>query len=311
MKRHVLKLVAGCLLLPCTITAGPTKELQSDESFSPIIEEGTQVATPFLSAEAEALAKQLGIMPMIIKLGSLQNNFRTQPSRDTREEIIFLRQQLTDILQYSAFQVQDVLAAIDSDLAYTDQIFDYLAAKKNRRELATTVATFMTTGALSTLNSAVAFGSTGQSGNILGTISGAASMSMPTLNFYHRQFKSPYLQPRRSNMLAQIFDRPTISKTEYNSTVWSYLTSVPPSSQNHLTRRQLLLRKWRVVRQVNADTSQASKRSIDLLTENVIEPRKVSLSLLVLRGNLLSDVRAEVGALYRDLAELKAGIMAL
>ena len=59
------------------------------------------------------------------------------------------------------------------------------------------------------------------------------------------------------------------------------------------------------------DDSESSKHKLDLITQTVEQPEKISLSILVLRGNLLSDVRAEIGLLYRDLAELKAGIMAL
>ena len=120
----------------------------------------------------------------------------------------------------------------------------------------------------------------------------------------------PEFQHEGSNMLAQIFNRPTSSKKEYNSIVWGYLNSAPTgvSSLNGKTRLELLLSRWSRLRQMDFNEN---KEKLDVLTNSVEEPRRVELSTLVLRGNLLSDVRAEVGALYRELAELKAGIMAL
>ncbi len=281
-----------------------------EESFSPMLEEKEEPFTIFLSPGAEALAKQLGVKPMIVRLGKLQERYRATKDRDAREEIIVLRQQLTDILQYASFQIQDVIAAIDADLAYNDQVYDYLAAKKNKREQVITMTTFMATGALNILNQALGFGSPGRVSNVIGTVSGSTSVGLPAINFIPRRYMYPEFQHEGSNMLAQIFNRPTSSKKEYNSIVWGYLNSAPTgvSSLNGKTRLELLLSRWSRLRQMDFSEN---KEKLDVLTNSVEEPRRVELSTLVLRGNLLSDVRAEVGALYRELAELKAGIMAL
>lgn len=283
----------------------------SDESFSPMLEETAEQSSPFLSPGAEALAKQLGVKSTIARLALLQDHYRSAGDKETLDQIVHLKQQLTDILQYTAFQVQDALAAIDSDLAYNDQVFDYLSAKKEKREFFTTVGTFMTTGALTVLNQALSFGSSGSAGNILGTISGSASLGVPTSNLIPRKYNYPHLRDSRPNMLSQILERGKGSASEFNSTVWTYLNTAPPNSVDGKTRRQKLLRRWSNLRQMEFDNSESSKHKLDLITQTVEKPEKISLSILVLRGNLLSDVRAEVGLLYRDLAELKAGIMAL
>lgn len=293
---------AGMILpLPCSAE-------DQDESFSPMLEEKEEQQTSFLSPGAESLAKQLGIKSMIIRLGKLQDSYRKSKDRNTRDEILILRQQLTDILQYASFQVQDVMAAIDADLAYNDQVYDFLAAKKSRRDQVITMTTFMTTGALNILNQALGFGSPGRVGNVLGTVSGSTSVGLPAINLRPRRYKYPEFQHQGSNMLAQIFNRPTSARKEYNSTVWGYLNAPPTNSLSGKTRLELLRERWSHLRQMDFSKN---KEKLDVLTHSVEEPRRVELSLLVLRGNLLSDVRAEVGALYRELAELKAGIMAM
>ncbi|MBI1269484.1 hypothetical protein GC174_03535 [bacterium] len=283
----------------------------SDETFAPMLEETAEQSSPFLSPGAEALAKQLGVKTTIARLSVLQDRYRTTSDRETMEQIVLLKQQLTDILQYTSFQVQDALAAIDSDLAYNDQVFDYLSAKKEKREFFTTVGTFMATGALTVLNQAISFGSSGSVGNILGTVSGSTSLGVPTINLIPRKYDYPQLRDSRPNMLSQILERGKGSSSEFNSTVWTYLNTAPPNSVDGRTRRQLLLKRWKNLRQMEFDNSESSKRKLDLITQTVEKPERISLSVLVLRGNLLSDVRAEIGLLYRDLAELKAGIMAL
>ena len=100
----------------------------SDESFSPMLEETSEQSSPFLSPGAEALAKQLGVKKTVVRLALLQDHYRSAGDKDSLDQILHLKQQLTDILQYTSFQVQDALAAIDSDLAYNDQVFDYLSA---------------------------------------------------------------------------------------------------------------------------------------------------------------------------------------
>ena len=283
----------------------------SDESFSPMLEETSEQSSPFLSPGAEALAKQLGVKKTVVRLALLQDHYRSAGDKDSLDQILHLKQQLTDILQYTSFQVQDALAAIDSDLAYNDQVFDYLSAKKEKREFFTTVGTFMATGALTVLNQALSFGSSGNVGNVLGTVSGSTSLGVPTINLIPRKYKYPHLRDSRPNMLSQILERGKGSSSEFNSTVWTYLNTAPPNSVDGKTRRQLLLRRWSNLRQMEFDDSESSKYKLDLITQTVEQPEKISLSILVLRGNLLSDVRAEIGLLYRDLAELKAGIMAL
>lgn len=294
------------------VMAAEEKESENpDSGYTPTIKEGSIEYLSYFSPKAKALSKQLGLMPLIEKLYLVSKDYRENPTRDKKIDVMFLRQQISDILQYTSYQVQDVLAAIDVDLAHTDRVYDYLANKKDRSEFMTSVATFLTTGTLSVIGNSLTFGSETFAPRIFGVIGGSSSILLPTFRLMPKKYGMPGRTKKRPTMLAQLFGRQTNERSEYNSTVWSYLNSVPPNAKKGQTRKDYLFSKWSKERELDCISNNLNDRKIDVVTGDISPKDKVNLALLDLRANLLGDLRAEVSRYYRDLAELKAAIMAL
>lgn len=311
-KQRLLVLFLIALL---TVATNPSRAQESSEEtrgeYTPTIKEGSIEYLSYFSPKAKSLAKQLGLTPLIKRLYLVSKDYRNNPTRDKMIDVMFLRQQISDNLQYTSFQVQDVLAAIDLDLAHTDRIYDYLANKKDRAEFMTSVATFLTTGTLSIIGNSLTFGNETFAPRIFGVIGGSASVLLPSYRIFPKRFERPGITKKRPTMLAQLFNKETDDRTEYNSIVWNYLNSKPPNATKDITRKQYLFSKWNKERGMDRIGSKFFKRKIDVVTGDIDAKEKVNLELLDLRANLLGDLRAEVSRLYRDLAELKAAVMAL
>ncbi len=105
-------------------------------------------------------------------------------------------------------------------------------------------------------------------------------------------------------MLAPLFGRPSSQQTVYPAAVWAYLNSPPIGGVRHGSRIQLLLAQWTAQGLTGPAGSPAAQRKIAFLTSSFSERRRISLSDLSDRAEMLSDLRGQAGLMKRDLAEL-------
>lgn len=302
-----------CLLFIQHLSAGcPSKAADNDSGYESLIEPGDDRKTVRLSARGLALAKALGILGEIEKLARQEEANRASFSDKRSYEILRTRQQLADLIQYATLQVKEVTAAIDIDMAETNRLLDFLTTRRDNAVRVNNIATFMTSGALSALNSALNLaGSGGGATNVLGTVSGGASVGMPTYNIYSKRTRGRMSYRVHPNMLAPIFGFPATEGAEYNSIIWSYLNSSPPGSTAKMTRREKLIASWMRLRGLPDPSTNSGKKRAAILSGVPVPNSNLTVSILDERSAMLTDVRAEVVNIFRDLSELKAGIMAI
>jgi hypothetical protein len=292
----------------------PSCAIAQDEpnSYGRLIDSADDKEVLNLSLRALALAKALGILPVIKTLKKDEEENRSNFSDRLSFQILRTRQQLSDMIQYTTLQVKEVTAAIDLDIAETDRLLDYLSTRRDQAVKVNSVATFMTSGALSALNSALNLGGRGGgSTNVIGTISGGSSTLMPTYNIYSKRSRGSMAYRVHPNMLAPIFGFASGDETKFNSIIWTYLNSAPPGAVDDLNRREKLILSWRGLRGLPDPSTAAGKQRAAVLSGIPVPKASLTISLLDERSAMLTDVRAEVVRIFRDLSELKAGIMAI
>ena len=109
-------------------------------------------------------------------------------------------------------------------------------------------------------------------------------------------------------MLAEFFDRPTLSDSRYPATIWTFLNQAPAAEPADLTRKQQLLQTWVNVRRID---SLSSTQKIDHVTSQPSDLYKLTIDDLEDRAAMLQDVRARISFLKRDLGNLLTSLPAV
>jgi hypothetical protein len=92
--------------------------------------------------------------------------------------------------------------------------------------------------------------------------------------------------------------------TVYPADTWAYLNSAPEGAASQAGRREQLLAQWRRAGRFSPLDSPRSKPKITLLTGTNAADAKLNMDLLSERAAMLADVRDEVSAMKRVLAEI-------
>jgi hypothetical protein len=108
-----------------------------------------------------------------------------------------------------------------------------------------------------------------------------------------------------SNMLAELFDRPTLPDSHYPATIAAFLDADSPGDTSGLTRKQQLIQTWIQVKRID---SLASTEKIEHVTSQPSELLKLSIDDFEDRAAMLQDVRAKISFLKRDLGALLASL---
>jgi len=102
-------------------------------------------------------------------------------------------------------------------------------------------------------------------------------------------------------MLAEFFDRPTLSNSQYPATIWIFLNETGPSGPAGLTRKEQLLQTWVQVKRNRLPVEYGQDRC---LTSQPSENLHLTIDDFEDRGAMLQDVRARISYLKRDLGAL-------
>jgi hypothetical protein len=105
-------------------------------------------------------------------------------------------------------------------------------------------------------------------------------------------------------MLAQLFDRSTLSDSRYGPIVWSFLNAVAPTDEDSLPRKERLLQTWITLKRTDPPSTLAGRDKINRVTSQPSDRLLLTIDDLEDRSAMLQDVRAKISFLKRDLAAL-------
>jgi hypothetical protein len=291
------------ILLLCNHLPVYGQEIRSAEA--PAAANGSIEASqaPRLSPGAEEVAKELGVTHLIERLYRLPESERAR-GRPMSLEALSLRQEITETVLSASLEIDGVIAEIDSEQAQINAIRGELEARRDRAVGINTIAGIIAGGATGIVGTALQFkDSTSKLGNIIG-VAGAGVSTVLSLIGLRQQRGGKHTLGVAPNLLARILDRKPEFHSDYPEQVWTYLNAVPPAQPGTETRKALLIKRWTELGRIDRLDNPKGQQKVDLLTSSVSSQRSLTIDVLVDRSAMLSDVRAQVSLMKRDLSKL-------
>jgi hypothetical protein len=269
------------------------------------------VQRPVLSPGALEAAKVFGIADLVDQLYRLSETTRQQPQSTPSLEALMLRQEITEAVVTASLEVDGLLAEIDSESAQISAIRAELESRRDRAINLNTIANIVAGAVSGVAGTALQFKSnTANTGNAIG-VAGAGISTVLSFIGLRQQRGGKRALGVAPNLLAKVLDRKPEFHSDYPEDIWNYLNSVPPAEQGSETRRARLLKRWTELGRLENASSPKAQHKIDLLTSSVSEQRALSIDVLVDRGAMLADVRAQVSLINRDLSKLMLAVKSM
>lgn len=286
---------------------------QTEQLKSPPETEAPVARTLQLSPEAVQIADQIGVGPLLKRLGRLPGGPSADGSR-VNVESIAVRQEITEKVLAASLDVDSVNAVIDSEIEQIRGIRADIQAKRDKAQNIINIASIVTGGVAGAVTSALQFkSSTVNLGNGIGVGGGVGSVLLSIVGIQMQGGGRRTLgdSPR---MLARFFGRqPDATEaipSGFPEAVWSYLDTGSPLQPNLGTRREQLIAKWRSEGLLKQDALPKGERRIESLSSNLASVKKLKIDDLNDRVTMLLDVRAKVSLMKRGLSEILRGLSA-
>ncbi len=252
-------------------------------------------------------ARIIGALEQIRQLESLSR----QGGRQDLVTIIAVRQQISEEILSASLQVDATTAQIDNETARAHEIRGLLADRRDHSVNRANLLSVIVGGTLGAASSGLQIpnGQTKPSaavGIAAGTLSsGFGIAGIRAQKGGTREFDFD------SNMLARLFDRPTLPDSKYLPVVWAFLNEVAPTDPNAITRRDRLVRTWIELKRLDTSSGPAQQQKIERMTSQPSQRLRLSIDDLEDRAAMLEDLRAKLSFLKRDLATLLSSLPAI
>jgi len=275
-----------------------------------ILKTGINLSTKTASPNSLQLAKSVGLLPVLQEIQSLRNKLddSKETSNDVKQNLLLLTIQAMQILQETSFSIDFVLAEISAEENIYTSVLNTFTGDRDKAVFKTNAMSFIANGALW----AVAEGldiptfshprysiSSGTNGILAGVVPSIASIyALHQLDGKKRMSESD------PNMLAKLFDYPTNVEVEYPEPVWQYLNLAPAEDSEGKTRRELLIDRWIMDKNMSSFTDKSAKKQLDVITASVPRKKALSIESLTVRQTMLQQLGAEILKMKRMLYEL-------
>jgi len=257
----------------------------------------------------ETTTQLIGVQAELAQLKELtaRNGGGDAADLNARWEMLWLHQRISEKVMGASLEVDATMAQIDNEIARANEVRSLLSDKRDHTVSRANLLGAIVGGAVGATSSGLQFSqSLTKPAAGVGIAAGTLSAGFAVAGIHAQNGKSARFE-FESNMLAEIFDRPTLPNSRYPATVWTFLNEQVPSGPAGLTRRDDLMRTWVLVRRVD---SLESRDKIGRLTSEPAEELKLSIDDFEDRAAMLQDVRARISYFKRDLGELLGSLPA-
>ena len=258
-------------------------------------------AIPLLPANAEQVAREIGVLPLVQRTRALAT--ATLASGLSTEELS-LHQQITEAVLVGSLDVDEVIAQISYEQAQIAEVEDRLSNAKSNKVNTLTLASILVgsgTGAIGTgmgLNNATA-----KAGDWVQLFGGTGGIILSILAL-RVQGGTGYLQVA-PNMLAPLFGREPELSSVYPQDVWTYLNTVPANNPRvPVPWREQLIAEWVRLGRIGPPAAPASQAKIARLTSGIANRKPLTIGDLTDRKAMLADLRSRISLMKRDLRDL-------
>jgi hypothetical protein len=174
-------------------------------------------------------ANIIHVLPGIDQLSELARN-QSAPSKITP-----LRQIIIERVLAASFEVDATIAQIDNEIAQSNEVRGCLSDKRDRAVNRANLLRIVSGGSLGATSAGLQLPSgENKASSIVGIAAGVLSSTL-AISGIRAQKGGTRLFEFNSNMLAEMFDRPTLGDSRYDQIVGSFLNEVAPTDEEGLT----------------------------------------------------------------------------
>jgi hypothetical protein len=243
-------------------------------------------------------ARIIQVLPELSQLNDLARN-QSDPSKITP-----LRQVIIEKVFAASLEVDATIAQIDNEIAQSNEVRGYLSDRRDKAVNRANLLSIVAGGTLGATSEGLELPSgENKASSLVGIAAGLVASSL-AVSGIRAQKGGTRLFDFSSNMLAELFDRPTLGDSRYDPIVWSFLNDVAPTEAEGLTRKEQLIQNWITLKRTDPPSTSAGKNKIDRLTSKPADKLPLTIDDLEDRSAMLEDVRARISFLKRDLAVL-------
>jgi hypothetical protein len=201
----------------------------------PAYAQGAQSPQP-TAATLQDTAQLIGVLSELNRLQALSNN----ATETNRWQVLWLHQRISEQVMAASLQVDATIAQIDNEIARAGEIRSYLADRRDRAVNRANLLSVVIGGGVGATSSGLQLSrGLSQPGAALGIAAGTLSASLAVAGIRAQKGSSTHFD-FQSNMLAEFFDRPILSDSQYPKTIWTFLNQAPSYSSAGPTRKEQL-----------------------------------------------------------------------
>jgi hypothetical protein len=309
---------ATTALFSCILVAAPAfadaAPANTEEFPKQILRTGVNLAASEISPNSRQLADQLHLTPLLVQLEQTRDQAlqraTTLEGMAVQNQHVATMAQANSVIQQCNLAIDFTQAEITAEENIYNEVLSTFTGDRDKAVLKTNALSFILNGALWTIaeaydiptarhpNFAVTSGTTGILAGIVPSIA-----SMYALKQLNGKKRTSEVEP---NMLAKLFDYPTNVDIEYPPAVWAYLNSAPPGEK--LSRKDQLINRWVADKNIPGFTSNADKKTLDVITASVAQKKGLTISTLTIRLVMLQQLSAEIVKMKRILLDLSMAV---
>ena len=242
-----------------------------------------------LPLSAEQTAEAIGLLPLFARIKEIQ----ASANLSDREEFLVLQQQILLRVTTASLQVGTATGQIDAEIADTRELQNYLSGRRNSKLAQLDLLNLAIGGTFGTANSALGFTNHDLASAVTSAVAGGAAVALSLQSLRVRRGESRRLQTS-SNMLSEVFSRPSAENDMYPPVVFTFMHAVPPGDKDGLSRQDRLIRSWVEIGRILPPDSMKGQEKIERLTSLPQENIKQSIGDLDDRQAMLFDLRVRL-----------------
>src|ERR1700683_747458 len=243
-------------------------------------------------------ARIIQVLPEISQLNDLVRK------QSDASKITPVHQLIIEKVLAASLEVDATIAQIDNEIAQSNEVRGYLSDKRDRAVNRANLLSIVSGGTLGATSAGLQSPSgENKASSIVGIAAGVLSSTL-AISGIRAQKGGTRLFEFNSNMLAEMFDRPTLGDSRYDQIVGSFLNEVAPTDEEGLTRKERLIQTWITLKRTDPPSTSAGKNKIDRVTSQPSDKLALTIDDSEDRSAMLEDLRAKISFLKRDLAAL-------
>lgn len=261
------------------------------------------IVTRNLSADTIDLAKQLGLLPRLIKLEEDRQN----ASSDTQLiKLAAYKQDLVYELMDYEFDIRIASNKIETEVDKANDKYALLAEKRDRAIRLNTYANLVSGGLTGMISGGLSLGRVNPiAPDTIDTVEGVIQTSLSAWGLHELRGEHK-LERGVPNMLASLVDQKPEAKHLFPQSVWLYLNSVPSDTLTGQTRKESLVTRWeeRGFGAVPFRQKAHQHERMDRAAGVQNRPHRITVHVLEDRMAMLTDLQTEVSQMETNLQEI-------